>query len=619
MSEINGFEIDVYNQYEFKDGAKTSTCPICSEARKKKNDKCLSLNWDNGLGSCHHCGEMIQIHTFKKKPTDKEYLKPPPLSLKLNLSDKVSKYLLYTRGLKESALKRLKITDGVEWMPQTKKEENCIQFNYYLEDELINIKYRDGHKNFKMFKDARKVLYNIDALRFSTEAIITEGEMDVLSFVGCGFNHTVSVPNGATISKEEQKEYKKTGKITNPKPLNLDYIDESYEYIKHIEKWYVCVDEDGAGWKLKKELIRRFGAENCYIVDFNGCKDANEYLKQYGCEGLTKVIEEAKPVPLEGVISINDTWEDLVNFWTNGASKGYTIGLTEMDKYCSFIMQQYTLLVSAPNAGKSDKIDDIACRLALKYGDKTAFVSVENQPYYLHQNKWFRRILGRTPKAHEVNEPYIFRVKEFIDSHFIHVHNSKRFELRDVLSKFKELVKRKGVRYFVIDPYNKIYLKGVSKKDINEYTSEYHMLLDEFVKENDCHIFLVAHPTKISYEEGTKSFQIPNAYQVKGGGEHFDMSYNIIGMSKDNERGAVRFQTLKWKFDHLGTSGKEWFEMWNINNGRYTDIDGDYTIDDHHTPTCIWDNSNWLGKEEQPEINYNQLPVDPRDLEEDYF
>ena len=53
-----------------------------------------------------------------------------------------------SRGISEQTLKYLRISDGVEWMPQTKKESHTIQFNYYLDSKLVNTKYRDGRKNF---------------------------------------------------------------------------------------------------------------------------------------------------------------------------------------------------------------------------------------------------------------------------------------------------------------------------------------------------------------------------------------------------------------------------------------------------------------------------------------
>ena len=41
--DINGFEIDEYNVFKLKDGAKQSTCPKCSHTRKKKKcyKKCI--------------------------------------------------------------------------------------------------------------------------------------------------------------------------------------------------------------------------------------------------------------------------------------------------------------------------------------------------------------------------------------------------------------------------------------------------------------------------------------------------------------------------------------------------------------------------------------------------
>ena len=49
-TEINGYEIDQFNQYDLKVGAQVSTCPLCSHDRKKKKDKCASLDWDSGDG-----------------------------------------------------------------------------------------------------------------------------------------------------------------------------------------------------------------------------------------------------------------------------------------------------------------------------------------------------------------------------------------------------------------------------------------------------------------------------------------------------------------------------------------------------------------------------------------
>jgi len=78
-----------------------------------------------------------------------------------------------TRGISKDTLDELKVSTGKEYMPQTGKAENTIQFNYYVGGQLTNVKYRDARKNFKLYKGAEKVFYNIEGLRmqyqFQTE------------------------------------------------------------------------------------------------------------------------------------------------------------------------------------------------------------------------------------------------------------------------------------------------------------------------------------------------------------------------------------------------------------------------------------------------------------------
>jgi hypothetical protein len=42
-TEINGFQIEQFNQYDLKVGAPEGTCPTCSHTRKSENKKKKSL------------------------------------------------------------------------------------------------------------------------------------------------------------------------------------------------------------------------------------------------------------------------------------------------------------------------------------------------------------------------------------------------------------------------------------------------------------------------------------------------------------------------------------------------------------------------------------------------
>ena len=200
-TEINGFVIDEFNQHRLEEGKKQGTCPLCSHTRKPKNQKakCASYDWERGLGTCHNCNTTFQLHTYKRKGNSNiEYVKPVKQVYKPPASKVVEWFK--TRGISQQTLTDLKVGEGAEYMPQTGKTENTIKFNYFAGGELTNIKYRDGRKNFKLFKGAEKVFYNIDSVVGYDNCIITEGEMDVLALHEAGITNAISVPNGATLN-----------------------------------------------------------------------------------------------------------------------------------------------------------------------------------------------------------------------------------------------------------------------------------------------------------------------------------------------------------------------------------------------------------------------------------
>ena len=167
--EINGFLIDEFNQHKLEEGKTQGICPLCSPDRKPKNEKakCASYDWQRGIGTCHNCNKTFQLHTYQRKgKSEKVYEKPEQVAIH-EVSSKVEDWFK-TRGISKETLTELKVSEGSEFMPQTSKLENVIKFNYFIGDQLINVKYRDGRKNFKLYKGAEKVFYNINSIVMST-------------------------------------------------------------------------------------------------------------------------------------------------------------------------------------------------------------------------------------------------------------------------------------------------------------------------------------------------------------------------------------------------------------------------------------------------------------------
>jgi twinkle protein len=133
--EINGFLIDQFNQHKLEEGKSQGICPLCSPDRKPKNEKakCASYDWDRGIGTCHNCNKTFQLHTYERKgKSEKVYVKPD-VAIHVPPSSKVVEWFA-TRGISEQTLNDLKVTEGQEFMPQTAKQENVINFNYYIKE-----------------------------------------------------------------------------------------------------------------------------------------------------------------------------------------------------------------------------------------------------------------------------------------------------------------------------------------------------------------------------------------------------------------------------------------------------------------------------------------------------
>jgi twinkle protein len=551
-TEINGFLIDQFNQHDLKVGDTQGICPLCSLSRKPENKKlkCSSYDWERGLGTCHNCNKSFQLHTYQRKGKAEKVYVIPEGKFNLNHPREKTDEWFKTRGISKETLSDVGIGYGEEFMPQTGKVENVIQFNYWVGGLLTNIKYRDARKNFKLYKGAEKVFYNIDNTVGYNWCVITEGEMDVLALHEAGISNAISVPNGATLNSN-----------------NLEYLDNCIDYFEDKEKIILAVDQDDAGQALQRELIRRLGAEVCYLADFEDSKDANEYLLKHGKEALNARITKAKPVPLENVTTFRDIEGDVIDFVENGFKPGFQIGLKNFDEIFSTYTGQFITVTGIPSSGKSDFVDQMVVGYNKNYGWKTAFASPENHPTYLHAHKLMRKVWEGMPDKSDIGTDKWKQIGGHVNNNFFFI-DMERYTLESVLKKGAELVKRKGIKCLVIDPYNKVRDTNAGTDDVNRYTMEYLTKIEIFAKKYDVLVFIVAHPTKM-YKGQNGKMEEPNMYNIKGGGEWYDASYHGLLVHRNYENKSVKVKVLKVKFQNLGENGAEAHFKWEPKSGCF--------------------------------------------------
>lgn len=572
LSDKKEYTIDVH-----KNGENQMVCPECSPTRKKKTDKCFSFNLNKGAGRCNHCGiVLVENKPFEQKHTQIEFKRPK----KVEVSKYTEKYLNYfkTRLISEKTLLELKVGEAVEWMPKARTEIPIIQFNYFRNGELINIKSRGKDKDFKLFKDAELIFYNLDATIDNETIIIVEGEMDVLALYECGFKNVISVPNGAGLGN-----------------INLEYLDNCIDSFSDNTKFILALDNDKAGHNLQNELARRLGFENCSKVTFKDCKDANDCLIKYGIKITIDCINDAKEYPIVGVFNANDIIDNIYDFYNNGLPKGVGIGMAEFDNYLRFQEGYLTTITGIPGHGKSEFLDFILCRLNISHDWKFALYSPENHPLELHFSKFAEKISGKPFEGNNRMSP--LDLKQMIDYHsnnFFFINPENDFGLENILDSVRQLVRKKGIKGFVIDAWNKLDHKYTTNE--TKYISEQLDKIVRFCELNKVHCFLVAHPTKIRKDEKSGLYEIPNLYSISGSANFYNKTANGITVYRNYKEFTTEVYVQKVKFKHWGETGCVHL-AWDKTNGRYYKGTPNYDswINTIEAPKQI-DNTNFLNE-----------------------
>jgi twinkle protein len=542
-----------------KSGENTAKCPECSQSRKKKSAKPFQWNNQKLTGYCHHCNaSFVEYKPFK---TEKVYFVPEWKNI-TGLSDKAVNYFT-SRMISQSTLVKMKVYSESHYMPNIGNTE-AMCFPYFYNDRLVNIKYRGPQKSFTVVKDAELIFWNIDCVSNFETIIIVEGEFDCLSFIECGFENCISVPNGAS-GKE------------------LPYLDNYIELFTG-KKLIIAVDNDLKGSELKTELIRRFGSENCNLINFEDCKDANEVLCTKGGLKLKELVRDAKEIPVKGVVDIEANYDDIYNLFQNGLEKGKDLGIPELDELITWELSRLAVWTGIPSHGKSSIVDFVNVVLNIRYGWKVAYFSPESYPIKYHFARIYSLITGKQFRRNLSKENEFEETFNYINDNFSFIYPDDNFKFENILEKAQYLVKKKGISILVIDPYNNLeHTKNKGEND-SDYVGRFLYELTKFGKKNDVLIHLVAHPTKMK-KQLNGLYECPNMYDINGSANFYNKAdYGISIYRYFGADSRIDFNALKVKWKHLGDGGTASFK-YNTNNSRLEHID---------SIEGSWDENNFL-------------------------
>jgi twinkle protein len=420
-----------------------------------------------------------------------------------------------TRKLAHLTAAHLSILEGRGLDPDTlvrhgvvscdRQDGDWIAIPFKVGDKIVNWKYRtiSGEKRFYQDADGDKVWWNFNVLLDRSldhlPLIITEGELDALVAIQCGYARVMSVPDGAPA--EEIGSERSTAKYS--------YVTDSaaamgFDVAREI---ILATDGDGPGANLRNDLAIRLGKGRCKWVGYpRECKDINDAFKRHGHKGVTETISRARWCHVDGVYRMSEL-PPLPD------RPALSLGLKGLDDHYKVRTQDFVVLTGIPSHGKSTLLNNIAGRAVQHIGWKVAFASFEQTPQLDHK----RALRTFFNKKRVVNQTRaeIERADQWIDENFAFIvpSDDDQVDLKWVLEKSAAAVIQHGCKMLIIDPWNEMDHVRPSDMSLTEYTGYAIKEFKRFARKHDVHEIVAAHPVKqVKDKEG--NFQIPTLYDI---------------------------------------------------------------------------------------------------------
>lgn len=561
-NELNKIGINVTKN----DGRQKVVCPKCNGG--SKSEKSLYVYIEDGGFKCHRatCGFKGHVRNFDK---GKKYSRPQ-LKNQTQLPTKIVKWF-ESRGISQKTLQHFKITVS---------ERGAIEFNYFRNEMLINVKTRyekNGSKQFIQHKDSEKILYNLDSLKGVKKAIFVEGEMDVLSWHQIGLKDVgiISIDQGAAA----------VGQSLGAK---LDCLKNCAEQLDHIEDFYLCLDKDAPGQHTQTELIKRLGDYRCNIIPLpEGFKDANEVLDSakngnydisIRIEALKNCFKSSQPVPVEGIQLLDDdTWDAMSDYYENGYPKGRSTHFTNLDGVFSYLKGDISLITGIPSHGKGQMTKQLMVNMSYFNGWKWACYVPEDMPAYVFFDELCHTYAGQTPIKGYTNQMSPEKYNEsrnWVKNHFFIITPPPMTKGGKITLPTNEWINKKinflrlkyGVNAYIKDPWNKIFHQFQQRED--QYLAMELSKEKFFAAQYDA-CFYIAHPKTMQKNKSDGSYSPPTAYDISGGAMFYNMFDNIACIHRphihenSNDKSVLFWQQKVKKQKLVGRPNKVnfWFDV----------------------------------------------------------
>jgi twinkle protein len=370
-----------------------------------------------------------------------------------------------------------------------------------------------------------------------TTLIITEGEIDAMTWHTWGYRNAVSIPAGAQ---------------------NDGWIDWDWENLEPYQTIYLCFDNDEAGIPAMIKAAKRLGVHRCRLIKLPH-KDSNECLQK----GMTvtdtiqwiKESQYLKPGELKTASDFRQQIHRLFNPPENDEEEGLRTPI--FGKQILFRPGEMTLWTGHTSHGKSTLLQQIMV-YAMLAGQRVAIGSFEIKGATI-----FKKIIQCLAFA-EDEELHTHEVDQAIDwlSDKLWIYAITGIVKRpQILELMHYSVMRHGVKHVVIDSLMKCDLSSEEYEEQRQFIG----LLHSFAQDHNIHLHLVAHPRK-----GADETHVPGLMDVHGGQSIIAQPDNAITVYRNKRKEKDRADNKM--SDHTANTTPD--NLAFINKQRLTGTEG---------------------------------------------
>ena len=468
------------------------------------------------------------------------------------------------RKLSRGTLERLGVVSGTAFFPDIKQTTEAIFFMFRQGWKARSI----THKTFVAGGGYKQAFFNEAAVleSGSPRVFITEGELDAAALVEAGVpaDEVLSVPNGA-VERVAESDVDVRG---------YGYVDAALKAgLNKKRKFVWCGDADAPGQSLRADMSRVIGTAYFWFVDWpEGANDANAVLMSDGAQDLRERVEDgARQWPIDGAYRLSEIPEPPpMTLWHPG--------FPQWENKILLGSRTLSVVTGHGGHGKTQLWTQIWYQVAREYGVPVCTASFETAAKP-HIRRYLRQLITGNRES-VIDADGLRRADKWIEDHYLFlIHPERRPTIAWLLDRFTAARLRYGHRIFVIDPWNRVEGARERGESETDYVSRVLRELYAFAVDMDCHVQVVAHPSKM---DPRRRGQPPSLEDISGS-KHWENMVDhgfVVHRPKVFEAGVRHTEATlvcrKARYEELGHECQLWLN-YDLATGRYRSTDYEVT------------------------------------------